>query len=240
MKPAFTWHSAAVTTAGNVRTHNEDAVLELPSVGLWAVADGMGGHKAGAVASQMVVAALACVRNHERASALIDEVEDRLYEVNDYLVGFAGEAGITGTTVAVLLALERHIVSLWAGDSRIYRSRNGHLAQLTRDHSETEEMLYDGVLSPWDLIRRQSSNVITRAVGGDTQLFLDIELSGLQDGDRYLLCTDGLHKELSDRELTRYLAQHGPEEACQGLLGCALQGVCNDNVSAVVVRFVGS
>jgi serine/threonine protein phosphatase PrpC len=100
--------------------------------------------------------------------------------------------------------------------------------------------LYDGVLSPWDLIRRQSSNVITRAVGGDTQLFLDIELSGLQDGDHYLLCTDGLHKELSDRELTRYLAQRSPDEACQGLLGCALQGVCNDNVSAVVVRFVGS
>jgi serine/threonine protein phosphatase PrpC len=240
MKSAFTWRSAAATNIGNVRTHNEDAVLELPAVGLWAVADGIGGHDAGDVASQMVVEALACVRRHPRASALIEEVEDRLYEVNDHLVEFAGHAGISGTTVAVLLALERHIVSLWAGDSRIYRSRNGRLMQLTRDHSETQEMLYDGLLSPWDLTRRQSSNVITRAVGGDTQLFLDIEPSGLQDGDRYLLCTDGLHKELSDRDLTRYLAHHSPDEACQGLLSCALQGVCNDNVSAVVVRFVES
>lgn len=188
----------------------------------------------------MVVQALARVRNHARASALIDEVEDRLYQVNGHLTEFAGDECISGTTVAVLLALERHIVSLWAGDSRIYRSRKGHLVQLTRDHSETQALLDDGLLSPGDPIGRQSSNVITRAVGGDTQLFLDIELSGLQDGDCYLLCTDGLHKELSDRELTRYLAHRSPDQACQGLLSCARQGVCNDNVSAVVVRFAES
>jgi serine/threonine protein phosphatase PrpC len=238
MKSQFTWRSAAATIVGNVRTRNEDAVLELPSVGLWAVADGMGGHNAGDVASQMVVMTLANVRNHQRASALLDEVEDRLHAVNDHLIEFAGKEGIAGSTVAVLLALDRHVLSLWAGDSRIYRSRKGQLAQLTRDHSETQEMLDDGRLSPLDLIRRQSSNVITRAVGGAADLFLDIELSPLQDGDRYLLCTDGLHKELSERELARYLAHRRPDEACQALLWCAERGVCDDNVSAVVVRFV--
>jgi serine/threonine protein phosphatase PrpC len=200
----------------------------------------MGGHNSGDVASRMVVEALACVRSHDYVSALVDEVEDRLFDINDYLVGFARGQGISGTTVAVLLALQRHVISLWAGDSRIYRSRNGRLAQLTRDHSDTQEMLDEGVLSPLDLARRQASNVITRAVGGAADLLLDMQVTELQDGDRYLLCTDGLYRKLSESELVRYLAQLNPDKACQGLLRCALQGVCNDNVSAVVVRFVES
>jgi serine/threonine protein phosphatase PrpC len=188
----------------------------------------------------MVVEALACVHSHEQVSALVDEVEDRLLRINDYLIGFAREKGISGSTVAVLLARERHVISLWAGDSRIYRSRKGRLLQLTRDHSDTQEMLDDGVLSPLDLARRPPSNIITRAVGGAADLFLDIQVTELQDGDRYLLCTDGLYRQLSEGELTRHLAQLSADQACQGLLGCALRGVCNDNVSAVVVRFVES
>jgi serine/threonine protein phosphatase Stp1 len=222
MRSQFTWESAAATTVGNVRARNEDAILELPAVGLWAVADGMGGHSGGDIASQMVVQALAGVRDHERASALLDEVEDRLREVNDhlYLHSAADGNGISGTTVAVLLALQRHVISLWAGDSRVYRSRNGELAQLTCDHSDV-----------------QASNVITRAVGGAPQLFLDIRLTELQHRDQYLLCTDGLYKELSDQDLTQHLARFDVAQACQSLMKCALGGVCGDNVSAIVVEF---
>lgn len=240
MNAHFTWHSAAATAAGNVRTHNEDSILELPSVGLWAVADGMGGHNAGDIASRMAIEALACVRSRERVSALVDEVEDRLYAVNHYLHKVGEGNGVSGTTVAVLLALERYVLSLWAGDSRVYRSRDGQLTQLTRDHSDTQELLDDGVISPGDLTLRLPSNVITRAVGGAEDLFLDIKLSELRDRDHYLLCTDGLHKELSEEELTRRLALRNPAKACRALMKCALDGVCNDNVSAIVVRFVKS
>ena len=163
MKPQFTWLSAAATAVGNVRTHNEDSILDLPSVGLWAVADGMGGHQAGDTASRMVVEALAAVSRHERLSVLVDEVEDKLHEVNAALHRTAGGSGLSGTTVTVLLALRRHVLSLWAGDSRLYRSRGGQLEQLTRDHSDTQEMLDDGLISRDELAaeldRRTSAGV---------------------------------------------------------------------------------
>ena len=236
-QPQFKWQSAAATAVGNVRTHNEDSILDLPSVGLWAVADGMGGHKAGDTASRMVVEALAAVSRHERLSVLVDEVEDRLLEVNGSLHRSAGGNGLSGTTVTVLLALERHVLSFWAGDSRLYRSRQGSIEQLTRDHSDTQEMLDDGLISSAELVGREPSNVITRAVGGTEELFLDVELSEIRDSDRYLLCTDGLYKELAPEDLGRHLAVRNPAKACQGLMKQALAGVCNDNISAVVVKF---
>src|SRR5262245_56902066 len=103
----FTWRSAAVTSKGNVRPHNEDAVLELPEVGLWLVADGMGGHKAGDVASNAIVTALSSMRRRPRPSMLLDEIEDRLAEVNArlYRASLADGAGVSGSTVAVLIAL---------------------------------------------------------------------------------------------------------------------------------------
>jgi type VI secretion system protein ImpM len=236
-QPQFTWLSAAATAIGNVRTHNEDSILELPSVGLWAVADGMGGHNAGDAASRMVVEALSAVSRHERMSLLVDEVEEKLYQVNAALHRAAGGSGLSGTTVTVLLALRRHVLSLWAGDSRLYRSRHGQLEQLTRDHSDTQEMLDDGLISSAELAQREPSNVITRAVGGTEELFLDIEVSEIKDSDRYLLCTDGLYKELSPADIGRHLAVRDPTKACRGLMRQALGGVCNDNISAVVVKF---
>ena len=237
MNNPFTWLSAGATAVGNVRKHNEDSILDLPEVGLWAVADGMGGHNAGDTASRMVVEALSAVSRHERLSALVDEVEDKLQEVNTALNRAAGGNGLCGTTVTVLLALRRHVLSLWAGDSRLYRSRRGELMQLTRDHSDTQEMLDGGLISRAELAHREPSNVITRAVGGTEELFLDIELSAIEDGDRYLLCTDGLYKELEPEDIERHLAVRDPAKACQGLMRQALKGVCSDNISAVVVRF---
>jgi serine/threonine protein phosphatase PrpC len=194
----------------------------------------MGGHKAGDTASRMVVEALAAVSRHERLSVLVDEVEDRLLEVNGSLHRSAGGNGLSGTTVTVLLALERHVLSFWAGDSRLYRSREGLIEQLTRD---TQQILDDGLISSDELVGREPSNVITRAVGGTEELFLDIELSEIRDSDRYLLCTDGLYKELAPEDLGRHLAVRNPAKACQGLMKQALAGVCNDNISAVVVKF---
>jgi serine/threonine protein phosphatase PrpC len=235
----FTWRSAAVTTRGNVRAHNEDAVLDLSEVGLWLVADGMGGHKAGDVASNAIVAALSSLRRHARPSVLLDEIEDRLAAVNEqlYRASFGEGAGVSGSTVAVLIALERHVLSLWAGDSRIYRCRAGHLAQLTRDHSETQEQVDEGVLSAEAAETRELSNVITRAVGGASELFLDLELTELQHDDRFLLCSDGLYREVPKGDLLKHLSGAEPLAMCDGLIRQALTGSCRDNVSAVVVRF---
>lgn len=236
---AFTWRSASVTALGNVRTHNEDAVLELPGAGLWAVADGMGGHKAGDVASRMIVEALCGVTRRERPSELLDDVEDRLCAVNDRLFreSLAGEGGMCGSTVAVLLAFGGYSLSVWAGDSRIYRLRAGVLSCITRDHSEAQAMMDEGVLDAAAASRYGSQNVITRAVGGAQDLYLDVELRELQHRDRYLLCSDGLYKEVPEEKLTAHLAANDPEGACRALLKEALGGVCNDNVSIIAVQF---
>jgi type VI secretion system protein ImpM len=232
----FTWQSAAATSRGNVRAHNEDAVLELPAAGLWVVADGMGGHNAGDVASRMIVEALCGVARRERASELLDAVEDRLFEVNEQLQQLTRSlGGVSGSTVAALLAFGEHCLSLWAGDSRVYRARGAELVSITRDHSELQALIDEGV-DPARIDQR-TQNVITRAVGGAPQLLLDVELRRLQDEDRYLLCTDGLYRELSEPAMLQQLCNDEPGTACSGLMRQALAGTCNDNVSAIVVRF---
>jgi serine/threonine protein phosphatase PrpC len=241
MRASFEWNSASATSRGNVRQHNEDAVIELPEVGLWAVADGMGGHQAGDVASAAIASALASIRRHAQPSVLIDEVEDRLSEVNDRLYKESLARGaVIGSTIAMLVALERHAVALWAGDSRIYRARTGVLTQLTHDHSEIQQMIDEGSLAPEEASQHASANVITRAVGGAADLALDLRLSDLADEDAYLLCTDGLYRELSTSSLNQSLQRTKPGKTCRKLIDLALAGECRDNVSAVVVQFAAS
>ena len=144
-RTGFTWRSASATSTGNVRSHNEDALLERPDVGLWVVADGMGGHNAGDVASNMIVQSLSGLTRRASPSAQLDEVEDRLREVNTelYQASLHSQAGMSGSTIVALLALERYCLSIWAGDSRVYRSRDGAVEQVTVDHSEAQEMRDD-------------------------------------------------------------------------------------------------
>ena len=235
----FSWRSSATTSKGNVRAHNEDSILDLPAVGLWVVADGMGGHNAGDVASRMIVEALAGVERRASPSAMLDDVEDRLNAVNHrlYTESIENNTGMSGSTIVALLAFERHCVSVWAGDSRVYRRRGMTFEQITRDHSEIQDMIDGGVIAAPGSV---SSNVITRAVGGAEELHLDIELRELRHQDRYLLCSDGLYRELTDEDLSQHLADNDPEGACKALMKQALDGVCSDNVSAIVVEFSGA
>jgi len=237
--PTFTWRSACATSQGNVRTHNEDAVLELPAAGVWAVADGMGGHNAGDVASRMIVEALHGVTRRERPSELLDDVEDRLRTVNErlYRASLGGEGGMSGSTVAVLLAFGGYCLSVWAGDSRVYRFRGDRLSCVTHDHSEVQAMVDEGILDAAEASHHSAQNVITRAVGGADELYLDLELRELEHRDRYLLCSDGLYKEVEDARLTAHLSANDPEGACRALIKEALSGTCSDNVSVVVVQF---
>ena len=231
----FRWNSASLSIPGNVREVNEDSCLDMPASGLWVVADGMGGHNAGDVASRMIAEALAAVRPHERPSVLVDEVEDRLIGVNTRLYRRSIDepgAGLSGSTVAVLLAFDRYAVCLWAGDSRIYRCNGTSLEQVTRDHSEAREAADAGVQGV-----ETPSNVITRAVGGTERLYLDLEMRELRDGDHYLLCSDGLMKELSDAQIASYLGRYEPRAACKAMIEQASGGACIDNVTVVAVQF---
>ena len=141
---ALSWHSYGITNVGKIREYNEDSLLQRPEAGMWAVADGMGGHHAGDVASQMIVNTLDKVHEGQSLEQFIDDIENRLVLVNEKLIKKADESYIPitiGSTVAVMVAHSRFCVYLWAGDSRLYRQRNGELQQLTTDHSQVQHYI---------------------------------------------------------------------------------------------------
>ncbi len=242
-EPESGWISAGLTDVGKNREVNEDAFIACPDAGLWVVADGMGGHDAGDLASQAVVHSMADLLAPERMSMLIDEVEDRLLAVNRYLLEQAAtrsRGSTIGSTVVALLAMDTCCACLWAGDSRAYRLRDGVLKTITRDHSQVEELIESGVLLREDAESHPAANVITRAVGASDELYIDIELEKLAAGDVYLLCSDGLYKEVSEREIVECLRKSGCDEICNQLVQLALERDCQDNITVVVIRFGGS
>jgi len=234
------WYSSAATNVGHVRKINEDSFLDAQEEALWVVADGMGGHSAGDVASQMVIKSLSEVNSHEDPGAMLDEVEDRLTEANRTLFNMCDENGkpkTIGCTVAALLGFHGFVVSVWVGDSRVYRFRDGKLEQISRDHSQVEELVERGEILREDAESHPLANVITRAVGGAEAFDLDVEFEPLRDGDRYLLCSDGLLKDLDSAAIARCLTIDTCADAARALVQGVLEGEAADNVSVAVVDF---
>lgn len=232
------WSSASKSHVGMVRKLNEDACLELAERGIWAVADGMGGHAAGDFASHSVVDALASVPAPSSLGVLVAEVHQCLESVNTHLASEAGKRRerVIGSTVVVLLAYGSHAVAVWAGDSRAYRCRQGELTQLTRDHSQVEELVSKGLITREQARHYPGSNVITRAVGVVDELELDSEMFEVLEGDIFLLCSDGLYNEVKESEIKESLTVGDCRYACDLLVERALARGARDNVTAVVVR----
>jgi protein phosphatase len=227
---------------GGKRKINEDSLLARPDAGLWVVADGMGGHAAGDVASNAVIFPLHDIQPPEDLPDFVDFIEDTFMSVNQQLRDYANnELGgrTVGSTVVSLLLTQRVGVCLWAGDSRLYRLRGGQLSRLSRDHSAVQEMVEAGAITQAEADSHPKSNVITRAVGGAEFLFVDCAVFAPEAGDKYLLCSDGLYNEVMDDTIRRKLALE-PEEATACLLEEALNNGGRDNVSLIVVAVAGS
>jgi serine/threonine-protein phosphatase Stp1 len=224
-----------------VRQHNEDACLDRPDAGLWAVADGMGGHSAGDVASTMIVERLHDVDHSQPLSGMVAQVEATLESVNEELRRLASsrEAATIGSTVVALVAHGGHAVCLWAGDSRGYRLRDGVLEQVTQDHALVADLVDRGVLSAAQAANHPQSNLVTRAVGAGDVLKLDMEIMRLQPGDRFILCSDGLDKELRNEEIREVLARDDGSDAADALVELALSRGSRDNVTVVAVHIAG-
>jgi serine/threonine-protein phosphatase Stp1 len=231
------FRSSAVTHAGAVRAHNEDSYVDRPDLGLWAVADGAGGHQAGDIASRIITDALKSLPPGLGASALLAEVRQRLAHAHNALLTEAARRGghaLLASTVVVLLARDDYFACLWAGDSRAYLLRGGRFRQLTRDHSLVQELFDAGVISAAEALHHPSANIITHAIGADV-LELDKVTDRLRPGDRFLLCSDGLFKTLPEPDLARILAAEDDLPA-ERLLRAALQHQADDNVTAVAVE----
>ena len=234
---ALRWNSRAISHVGAVRKNNEDSYLHRPDIGLWAVADGMGGHAAGDVASQTVVECLSQISANGKLSAMIDATEDKLLEANRRLLALAMDKHqrTIGSTAVALLARGKHVACLWAGDSRVYRIRGKKVERMTQDHAMVEDLVSSGLMSRDEAVSHPQANRITRAIGAMPGLFVDVELFEVMPGDIYVLCSDGLYKELSDIEIAKTL--NGDEQAVDALINLALERRARDNVTAIAVRF---
>ena len=237
---ALSWHSYGITNVGKVREYNEDSLLQRSEAGMWAVADGMGGHHTGDVASQMIVSTLDNIHEGQPLHRLVNDIENRLIQVNEKLIKKAEESYVPitiGSTVAMMVACGRFCVYLWAGDSRLYRQREGELRQLTTDHSQVQHYIELGLINAEDATKHPHRNIITRAVGATKKFFLDMDIQEMRKGDRYLLCSDGLNKHLADSELADIL-QQGPaatERTCWELIELTLLRGASDNVTAIII-----
>ncbi len=237
MTSPFHFKTAHVSHVGKVREVNEDSLLARPEVGLWVIADGMGGHGGGDVASQAVVAALATIASSDSAAELLAHFEDCIIRVNADLRALAKTRAmqVIGTTVAAILIHGTHYACVWCGDSRAYLLRGGVLTQISRDHSEVQDLVDRGILDEREAKLWPRRNVITRALGAADQAALEIGEGPIMDRDRFLLCSDGLTNHVDDSEIAALLGSADPQKVCARLLALTLQRGASDNVSIIVV-----
>jgi serine/threonine protein phosphatase Stp1 len=236
---AVRFRSSGKTDPGAKRSHNEDTYVDRPHAGLWAVADGAGGHEAGEVASGMIRDALVAIPDGLPAGRMLGEVRQRITLVHEHLLETGAERnGATiASTLVVLIMRGDHFACLWAGDSRLYRLRDATLEQVTRDHSLVQELVDAGVVRAEDAESHPRANVITRAVGaGEDGLEIDKTTDRVLPGDRFLLCSDGLSKTLPPTEIAALLAVPDAALAPDLLISAALARQANDNVTAVVIE----
>jgi protein phosphatase/serine/threonine-protein phosphatase Stp1 len=234
--------SRAATHVGTVRTHNEDNFVNRPDLGVWAVADGAGGHQAGALAAGIVSTTLNAVPAGLAAAGLLAEVRLRLAHAHTEVRAEAARRGpetIIATTVVALLAHRGHFACLWAGDSRAYLLRGGVLRQVSHDHSLVQELVDAGAISPREALVHPRANVITRAIGANNSILeLDKVTDRLRPDDRFLLCSDGLSKIVPESEIAGLLALDRQSPA-ERLIEAALARHADDNVTAVTVQVIG-
>ena len=229
--------SAFRTDVGKVRANNQDAPIVSEKLRLYGVADGMGGHKGGEVASTSARDDL--LRELEgktpsvaTLSGAIEEVNRQIYhqqEHDDALTGM-------GTTLSVLWMSDNFVYIGHVGDSRVFLLRDGEFKQMTLDHSLVEQLVREGVLTEEEAQNHPMRNIITRAIGTDESVEVDVVVEERRKGDLWLACSDGLHGLVDDRQMRDALRQYAPEKAADVLLKAALDAGGRDNVTLVIVH----
>lgn len=227
------------THVGLRRKVNEDSLLVRTERGLWAVADGMGGHEAGDVASAKVTEALLGLPIVYGLDALVDSAVEAMERVNQDLIELAGstevERSIGSTVVGLAIAGDQYR-AFWAGDSRAYRLRDGQITQLTRDHSLVQSLVDAGMLTPGEALDHPNANIITRAVGVAPDLQVETVAGDVVPGDQFILGSDGLTRLVDDQELADQLATGSMDEAADRLIEMVLSRGAPDNATLIIVK----
>ncbi|QXI28436.1 PP2C family protein-serine/threonine phosphatase [Pseudomonas vanderleydeniana] len=236
--PEITYQSASYSHVGMVRQINEDACLDLPDAGLWAVADGMGGHAAGDYVASLIVDTLRRIPPSDSLAIYSNALRTRLSEVNAAVREEAGNRGVSmmGSTVVLLAVRGDTAICLWAGDSRLYRLREGQLESISRDHSYVQDLQDSGLLSEAEARVHPRANIVTRAIGVEAQLELSTSNFEVLPGDSFLLCSDGLNKTAEDAEIRDVLGHPDPYAVVRSLVHLGLTRGAPDNITAIVVK----
>lgn len=233
--------AAAMTDRGRKRPSNEDAFGYSVEHGVYVVCDGMGGAAAGEIASSLAVdEVMKLLTCRSGANPLAADAEEAVAAANLAIFARAGRSNKLsgmGTTLVALLANERHAWMVNVGDSRGYRMHNDELEQITVDHSLVEEQVRMGRLDPVEALHSPLRNVITRALGTQSSVTPDIFEFEIEPGDVFLLCSDGLTRELSDAFIESLLRVGAPlNELCSRLVAAANEAGGHDNVTCLLVR----
>jgi serine/threonine protein phosphatase PrpC len=231
------------THVGLRRKINEDSLFADPARGLWVVADGMGGHEAGEIASNMVVDALRCMPPAGGIEELAAAAVEELHRVNRALVELARSTGgdkarTIGTTVVGLAMEEGAHCCFWAGDSRAYRLRDGEIVRVSRDHSLVQNLIDAGMLRPEEAESHANANMITRAVGVGDKFEVDIVRGDALPGDQFVLASDGLTRVVGDEELATALSGGPLDQVADTLIETVLSRGAPDNVTLIIVKVV--
>lgn len=226
---------ASLTDTGLARAENEDCHVSLPQQQVWLVADGMGGHDNGRFASNAIVEAT-------KAATMPDGLEDACYalggaihQANATIYAASRDAGkMMGSTVVALVVRDGEFAVMWAGDSRAYLFRGDQLIQLTKDHSQVQDLMDRGMLTAEEAADHPMRHVLARAVGVQPELQVDAIRDQVAKGDLFLLCSDGLHGVVEESEIATILREHGSNGA-QKLIEASLERGAPDNVTVVLV-----
>ena len=228
--------TGARSDVGGVRSRNEDSFCVRPEAGLWAVADGMGGHQNGQWASEAIADHLVNVKLPTNFDGACKAIADGIHAANAQIHAQASARGVPmGSTVVALYLSGGRFAVFWAGDSRAYLLRDGFLHQLSVDHSQVQEMVDRGLLTPDQAQRHPMSHVLVRAVGVAATLQLDGIVDETQPGDHFLLCSDGLHGTVADGEIAAMLNASAGRDPTDALVDLTLERGAPDNVTVVTV-----
>jgi type VI secretion system protein ImpM len=230
--------SFGFTDPGNSRKDNEDSLLLKPSAGLWLIADGMGGHSHGSYASQLVVNRVAATDISGNLEQALNKIHIALQDVNSHLIDYAqqNDQQACGSTVIGMMMRNQTCVFFWAGDSRLYLVRNQKISRLSKDHSVEQEQIDQGLIEQDDP-NFIGKNLITRAVGGDHHLELEISYHQPQPGDQFLLCSDGVYNEISDLEIENIINMpNSTKERCLTMNEEIISRAARDNFTGIIVE----
>jgi len=235
---ALRTQSGARSHEGRVRELNEDSYCAREESGLWAIADGMGGHDKGEWASALIIEELTAAALPGEFDSACTEIAERIHRANRIIFEKAEEQGTQiGSTIVALHVQDRRFAILWVGDSRAYLLRGGMLHQLSRDHSQVQELVDRGLLRPEEAESHPMGHILARAVGVTDTLEVDVVQDEVEPGDTFLLCSDGLHGYVPEAEIAALMRAPAAEDAAGQLVDATLDCGAPDNVTVITVRF---